>query len=183
MKKVFLSPSSQEFNPYLNGGNEEYYMNLVADRVQSILIQNGISIGRNDTSEDFNGAIERSNRDNYNLHVAIHSNASPENLSGKMKGPVIFYYPTSIQSACAANKFAKKFRAIYPDREKVSVVPSNTLSELKRTKAPGVYVEVAYHDNPDDEKWIKNNINKIADAISDAVLDYLYSDCKADTAG
>lgn len=30
MPKVYLSPSLQEYNPYVDGGNEEYYMNLVA---------------------------------------------------------------------------------------------------------------------------------------------------------
>ena len=33
MPSVFLSPSLQEYNPYVNGGNEEYYMNLIADEM------------------------------------------------------------------------------------------------------------------------------------------------------
>ena len=31
MPIIYLSPSTQEFNPYYGGGNEEYYMNLIAD--------------------------------------------------------------------------------------------------------------------------------------------------------
>ena len=32
MPNLFLSPSVQEYNPYINGlGSEEYYMNLVAE--------------------------------------------------------------------------------------------------------------------------------------------------------
>ena len=31
MAFLYLSPSTQEYNPYVNGGNEEYYMNLLAD--------------------------------------------------------------------------------------------------------------------------------------------------------
>ena len=27
MPSIYLSPSTQEFNPYIIGGNEEYYMN------------------------------------------------------------------------------------------------------------------------------------------------------------
>ena len=177
MNKVFLSPSAQEFNLYPSGGNEEYYMNLIADKVQRSLEQSRIIVGRNVKNEDFNGAIARSNQDDYDLHVAIHSNASPENLAGKMKGPVIFYYPTSIKSACAADKFAKRFRQIYPDKDKIAVLPSSTLSELKRTKATGVYAEVDYHDNMEDEKWIKDNVDLIAEKISEAIIDYLNSDC------
>ena len=29
MPSVYLSPSLQEYNPYIDGGNEEYYMNLI----------------------------------------------------------------------------------------------------------------------------------------------------------
>ena len=40
-------------------------------------------------------------------------------------------------------------------------VAEQSLAELRRTKAPAVLVEVAYHDNVDDANWIKNNINAI----------------------
>ena len=29
MPKIYLSPSLQEYNPYVDGGNEEYYMNCL----------------------------------------------------------------------------------------------------------------------------------------------------------
>lgn len=178
MKKVFLSPSSQEFNLYLTDGNEQFYMNKIADSAQKILVQNGVSVTRNSPDEDYLKAVERSNSDSFDLHVAIHSNASPPNLKGKMRGPVIFYYPTSLKSACAAREAARGFAKIYPDPGLVAVLPSNTLSELKRTKAPSVYIEVAYHDNEDDEKWIKQNIDVIAKEIAESVMRYLDSDCR-----
>ena len=32
MPRIFLSPSTQEYNPYITGhGSEEYFMNLIAD--------------------------------------------------------------------------------------------------------------------------------------------------------
>lgn len=175
--KVFLSPSAQEFNLYLTDGNEEFYMNKIADSAQQILLQSGIYVARNSPDEDFKGAIERSNSDSFDLHVAIHSNASPPNLQGKMKGPVIFYYPDSPKSICAAQITAEKFEAIYPEREKVALLPSYTLAELKRTTAPAVYIEVAYHDNKEDEAWIKQNVEVIAETIAASVKDYLNSDC------
>ena len=36
MPKVYISPSLQEYNPYVDGGNEEYYMNLVADAMEAV---------------------------------------------------------------------------------------------------------------------------------------------------
>ncbi|HBB19647.1 MAG TPA: peptidoglycan hydrolase, partial [Ruminococcus sp.] len=42
MPKVFLSPSTQEFNQYATSGNEELYMNLLADRVEPYFRASGI---------------------------------------------------------------------------------------------------------------------------------------------
>ena len=37
MPNLFLSPSVQEYNPYVNGlGSEEYYMNLIADAMEPL---------------------------------------------------------------------------------------------------------------------------------------------------
>ena len=47
MPTVYLSPSLQEFNPYVDGGNEEYYMNLIADDMVPILERAGITVVRN----------------------------------------------------------------------------------------------------------------------------------------
>ena len=37
MPSLFLSPSTQDQNPYVIGGSEEYYMNLVADAMEPYL--------------------------------------------------------------------------------------------------------------------------------------------------
>ena len=42
MPLIYLSPSTQEWNPYVNGGNEEYYMNLIADAMVPFLNSSGI---------------------------------------------------------------------------------------------------------------------------------------------
>ena len=47
MPSVFISPSLQEFNPYVDGGNEEYYMNLIADELIPYLLSSGLAVGRN----------------------------------------------------------------------------------------------------------------------------------------
>lgn len=46
MPNVFLSPSTQEWNPYVNGGSEEFYMNQIADRMEPYLRSSGISYTR-----------------------------------------------------------------------------------------------------------------------------------------
>lgn len=42
MPIIYLSPSTQEWNLYITGGSEEYYMNLVADAMIPYLRSSGI---------------------------------------------------------------------------------------------------------------------------------------------
>ena len=47
MPIIYLSPSTQEWNQYVTGGTEEYYMNLIADAMVPYLRSNGIQFTRN----------------------------------------------------------------------------------------------------------------------------------------
>jgi len=46
------------------------------------------------------------------------------------------------------------------------------LYELNNSRAPAVLVEIAYHDNASDAEWIKNNLQAIAENLSQSVADY-----------
>ena len=111
MPNLFLSPSVQEYNPYINGlGSEEYYMNLVADAMEPYLISCGISFTRNDPDDTLQQAIALSNAGNYDFHLALHSNAAPPALAGQLQGCDIYYYATSTQGARAAKIFAENLQ-------------------------------------------------------------------------
>ena len=173
MPSVFLSPSTQESNPYINGGSEEYFMNLVADAVEPYLKASGISYGRNSPSETLTQAISRSNAGNYDLHLAIHSNAAGAANSGNVRGTDVYYYPTSAKGRRAADIFAENFRDIYPLPDKVKTVASASLAELRRTKAPAVLIETAYHDNLADAEWIQENIGEIGRNLALSIAQFL----------
>ena len=82
MPNLFLSPSVQQYNPYINGlGSEEYYMNLIADAMEPYLYASGITFTRNNPDDTLSQAIALSNAGNYDFHLALHSNAAPANLS------------------------------------------------------------------------------------------------------
>lgn len=172
MPSVFLSPSVQEFNEFITGGSEEYYMNLIADAMIPYLQASGIRYGRNDPNASLSQAIASSNSGNYNLHLAIHSNASPPDTPGIYQGPNVYYYTTSAKGQRLANIIANNLKDIYPNPDLVITLPSSTLTELRRTKAPAVLVEVAYHDNYDDAIWIQNNINCIGRALAISLTEY-----------
>ncbi len=173
MPGVFLSPSAQEFNPYIDGGNEEYYMNLIADEIIPYLEASGISYGRNDPQKTFSDAVRLSNSGSYELHLALHSNAAAGNNAGKIRGSQVYYYPASSQGKRAADIFANNIMEIYPIPSKVQTVPTTTLGEIVRTKAPAILMEIAYHDNREDAMWIRDNIAQIAENIALSIGDFL----------
>lgn len=67
---------------------------------------------------------------------------------------------------------ADKFREISQTPDKIQTLPTTTLAELRRTTAPAILIETAYHDNIDDANWIKENTDEIAKAIAEAIADY-----------
>ena len=173
MSSVFLSPSTQEYNLDVTGNNEEYYANLITDAMLPYLRASGITYGRNDPSGTVSTSIALSNEGNYDLHLAIHSNAAPENLAGKIRGSDVYYYKDSAKGKQAAEIFANNLKLIYPNPSLVAAVPTTTLVELRRTRAVAVLVEMAYHDNVEDATWIASNIEAIAKNLALSVADYL----------
>lgn len=173
MPSIYLSPSLQEWNPYVDGGNEEYYMNLIADAMEPYLEASGINFTRNDPEMTLRQAINQSNEGNYDLHLAIHSNASGENSAGQNRGVEVYYYPTSAKGENFADIIATNYSELYPDAEKVRTIPTTSLAEVRLTNAPTALVEVAFHDNQEDAKWIRDNIDEIARNLSKSVAETL----------
>lgn len=172
MPSVFLSPSLQEFNPYVGGGNEEYYMNLVADAMEPYLKASGIEFGRNTPSQTLSQAIAQSNAGDYDLHFAIHSNAAGADNSGAVRGAEFYYYPTSENGQRFANILTENYDEVYPITDRIRSIPTTTLAETRRTDAPAVLAEVAYHDNVEDAQFIRDNIDNIARNFSKSIADY-----------
>ena len=80
MPSIYLSPSLQPYNKYVTTGDEQYWMNVIADDMVPILEQNGITVSRNTPGMTLGQAIRESNAGDYDLHLALHSNAAPESL-------------------------------------------------------------------------------------------------------
>lgn len=172
MPIIYLSPSTQEFNPYNGGGNEEYYMNLIADAMIPYLNATGIEYTRNTPDMTAATSIVASNSGNYDLHLALHSNAAAGTNSGRIRGSEVYYYSGSVNGQRAAEIIANNLKLIYPNPDNVRTVPTTTLGEVRRTKAPSVLIEFAYHDNEEDANWIRNNINAIAENVVLSLADY-----------
>lgn len=172
MPRIYLSPSLQEWNPYVIGGTEEGYMNLVADAMEPYLRSTGIAFTRNDSQQTLSQVIAESNSSYYDLHLALHSNAAGAGNEGQIRGTDVYYYTPSTEGRRAAGFIVDTMKEIYPLPDRVRAVPTTSLAEVRRTNAPSVLVEIAYHDNVEDATWIRDNINGIGRALVQALALY-----------
>ena len=97
MPIVFLSPSTQDWNPYVTGsGSEEYWMNRIVDAMEPYLRSNGIRYRRNDPDTSAGAAIREANSGYYDFYLALHSNAIGNgSAQTSARGIIAFYYPGS----------------------------------------------------------------------------------------
>lgn len=173
MPIVFLSPSTQKWNPYIDGtGNEEMVMNQLVTEMEPYLRSSGIAFVRNDPDRYVAGAIADSNAGKFDVHLALHSNAAPEQYSGKLRGIDVYYAPASDNSELLATIIANNLKRIYPLESKVTARPTYSLGEVLRTKAVAVLAEIGYHDNREDAKWIRSNLKPIARNLVLSLTDY-----------
>ena len=172
MPNVFLSPSTQEWNKYASSGNEQQYMNILADLMEPYMLSSGIDFTRNDPDRNVGGAIEDSNKGWYDVHLALHSNAGGGQYAGVSRGVEIYYSPYSEYSRRLATIIANNMETIYPIPSKVTAIPTTSLAEVTRTRSVAVLAELGYHDNFEDEAWLKNNLESIARTMVQSLCDY-----------
>ena len=171
MPIIYLSPSMRP-DKYLGGGEEQYYMNQIADAMEPLLRANGIKYMRSKFGSSLGQAIREANSEYYDLYMGLYSNASPENLSGRLMGTDIFYFTYGSRAKSAAEIISENYKKIYSDPVLVKAVPTTQISEVSKTNAPAVLVETAYHDNLKDVEWIKSHINAIAANLVESFTRY-----------
>ena len=133
MPKIYLSPSTQEANLYVDGGTEEEVMNQLADALEPYLNSNGIRYKRNTPQMTAASSIRESNEGDYDLHLALHSNAAPEQNAGQIKGTQVYYSPYSEKGKRIADILVEYFKQIYPDPNLVRAIPTTSLGEVGKT--------------------------------------------------
>lgn len=172
MPIIYLSPSTQENNYYVTGGTEEQWMNRLADAMEPYLTASGIQYIRNTPEMTAASSIRASNAGNYDLHLALHSNAAPEGQYGSARGIIVYYYPGSSEGRRAAEIVTDNLKAIYPLPNLVRAEGTTTIGEVRRVRAPSVFLEIGYHDNRDDANWVTGNLEPIARNIVLSLTEY-----------
>lgn len=172
MPTVYLSPSTQE-NEYTTGGNEEYYMNLIVDAMVPFLKVNGFDFTRNNPDDSLDEIIEKTRERIYDLYLALRSGYSPEGTEPPLIGVNVSHYAyTPVGGERAAYYIAENLKEIYPDPNLVTITRADT-RELRDTNAPAALVELGYRGNPEDEMWMKQNINTIAKNLVMSITEFL----------
>lgn len=67
---------------------------------------------------------------------------------------------------------ADNLKAIYPLPNLVRAQPTTSVGEVRLVRAPSVFIEMGYHDNPDDAAWIKSNLEPAARSIVLALTEF-----------
>lgn len=173
MPIIYLSPSTQEWNPYITGsGSEEYNMNLLADHMIPYLNSNAIAYQRNTPDMTAASSIRQANQGNYDFYLALHSNASGQGEASPTRGIIAFYYPGSTEGQRGAELIADNLRQIYPLPNQVRTQSITTLGEVRQSQAPAVLVEIGYHDNYADAVWIEDHMDSIAQQLVRALTEF-----------
>ena len=157
---------------YVTGGSEEYYANLIADAMVGYLQSSGVQYTRNTKDMTAASSIAQSNSGNYDLHLAIHTNAAPEGQYGQYRGIDVYYSPVSTLGRRGADIFVRNLKKIYPVPSDVRALSTTQIGEVTQTRAPAVFLELGYHDNVEDAEWIKNNIQAIGENLALSVTEY-----------
>lgn len=178
---VYLSPSTQEYNEGIKGSGfttEEEMMNKIADEVEKILKKNDIIVYRNKPSMTAKTASQDSKKRDVDLHLAIHSNASPEDRKGRYSGVETWIYDDSCLEAkeIASRLQAAMMRIYYNSYGDRGVLNSVEIGGLRETNPDnvnnGILIEVAFHDNWNDAVWIVKNVKEIGRALAEAIVSY-----------
>lgn len=172
MPIIYLSPSTQPYNLYVTGGSEQDFMNQIANEMVPYLTASGISFVRKSLTMSAADAIAASNAGDYDLHLALHSNASPESTAGTQRGIIVFYNPSSKESQEASSLIVEELKTIYPLPDQVRTEVSTSIGEVSRVNAPPAFLEIGYHDNEEDARWVTTHTKDIAKSIVKALAEY-----------
>lgn len=174
---VYLSPSNQKSNfgvKSVGYTNEREIMNKVTDVIEEVLKANGVKVYRNNPEDNMKIWLAESRDVKSDLHLAIHSNGS---AGHNMEGMEIYVHEEISPAYSVAATIYNDLFALYQQAGRTVgrgvMFARGRMGEVHPLNINmGALIEIAYHDNKEDAKWIINNINEIGSSIANSVLRY-----------
>lgn len=168
-KKIYLSPENRPapHGPYAGypGVYEHDVCCEIAEYYKAALERCGFEVkiaepGRSIRSGETRQAY--ANKHGYDLYSTIHTNA------GGGTGPTCLYAGDVGSDSYHANLMAyEELCKLYPSKR--GIVDGNGYAENNQTKMVSIYPEIAFHDNPQDAKFLVENKEAIGEALCKAV--------------
>lgn len=164
---IYINPSVQYSNTYINNlGNEGTHMNEISNILVSLLTSyTNLYVYANNflPGKSLSNSVKESNNLDVDYHLAIHSNA------GGGKGSEIFYSKTSYNFS---KSILDSLNDILPYKTRGLKDGSKSLYEIKSTTASASLLEILFHDEISQAKFIINNKYEIAYAIYEGIVSY-----------
>ena len=168
MKRIYVSPSSQESNAGVGPfKTEEIEMNRIADVLVPLLNKDGrFEVKRNTPDMDVYQMANDSNNFQADIHVAIHSNA------GGSEGTEVYAYSSGSNSERLAKSLYVHVAPLSPGTDRGVKYNPRLVEVGNSVHATSALIEVGFHDNLADATWIAYNSEMIATALYKGICDY-----------
>lgn len=166
-KKIYLSPSDQNRNTYKVGNtNEAAQCSAIADLCVVALKRCGFEAKTN-KKDDMYDRVRESNEWGADAHIPIHTNA----FDGSVAGFRGFYHTANGQGHKLVAAIMKAVAPITPgESDNLSAYPG--LYEVRASDAPCAYLELGFHDNATEARYIIDHKKDLAEAICKGVCNY-----------
>jgi N-acetylmuramoyl-L-alanine amidase len=179
MAKVFISPENRPKPHGKYAGYEAYEHDVcyeIAYMTEAMLKRHGIDVIIPPRTMTLGERIKLANANGVDLSVSLHSNGH----NGLVRGQETMYsnklanYPAHVKEskrlcelihAELLKPYDGPDRGVRPDYQ--------NFAEIRQINAPTSYVELAFHDNPFDARYIMNNKEVIAEALCRGICAFL----------
>lgn len=168
MKRIYISPSSQEQNLGIGSfGTEEGEMNKIADALLPLLANDGrVAVQRNTPDMDVSEMAVDSNNFKADIHVAIHSNA------GGGEGTEVYAFGPETNSERLAQALYKQVAPLSPGADRGVKYNPSLVEVGDSVLATSALIELGFHDNALDSVWMVQSTAAIAKALYCGICDY-----------
>ena len=165
-RKIFISPSNQNANTYAYGNtNEAVQCGRIGKATEAALQRCGF-LTKLEQYDTMQNRVLHSDQWGADMHLAIHTNATTQHTAG---GTQVFFYAYNGFGNVACKAVFDELKGITPGSNAEVCKKNSALYEVHKPNATSVYCEVEFHDVAAYAKWIIENTEQIAEAITRGV--------------
>ncbi len=175
--RLYISPSKQPTNRYaVAGTNEQAQMEGLSRELVNQLKNYTVDVKLATLTMGIgqSGRPLEASKWNADFYLAVHSNAGG---GGTANGAEAYYHSKTPIGKTFGSNFLKRMEEVNPRtsrRSKPLATADTMFSEVRepyKKGIPAVLIEVDFHDNPTEARWIIDNKKAIAGAIIKALMD------------